>query len=155
MAEPGVAQRRGGGWKAAIGWLVLIVAVGGGAALALMRPNAVVAALPGTAKVYEALGHTVNIRGLRFDDVEYRWVRDQSAPALEISGSIRNITADPVAVPIVVFVLLDAEGGRVFKWAERVRRAPLPGGKASRFTARVPAPPQLVRKLRVRFAKHG
>ncbi|MEZ5775662.1 MAG: FxLYD domain-containing protein [Hyphomicrobiaceae bacterium] len=148
--------RRGGGRRAAgvlIGWLALVLALAGLIAFLVLGRVEVARALPGSASIYAALGMPVNVRGLVFHDVAYQWSADgKGRPALDISGEIENITDEPVKVPTVVFAFLDEEGLELFSWATPVRRSALPPGKRSRFQARIPAPPEAVHNLQVRFA---
>jgi hypothetical protein len=135
------------------GWLAILAAVGGVLVTAVLAPERMVRLLPGTAAIYAAMGVPVNVRGLEFSNLGYRWAGDNAGrPALEIAGEVTNITTEPLIVPTVVFALLDEDGLEIFHWATVIRRSALPPGKTTRFQARIPAPPEAVRGLQVHFA---
>lgn len=148
---PNQPRRRRG--TVLLGWLMLLASIGGIVAAVALAPSVVVQTLPGTARLYQAAGVKMNLRGLEIENVLYRWSRDsEGRPAVEVQGDIRNVTSQPVTVPTVVFVLIDRDGLEVFHWATDVRRSALGAGKTSRFQARIPSPPDVVRALQVHFA---
>ncbi len=153
FAEPALPGR-GSRMGVVLGWLALVAVLTGGAMFGLFGRETVVQVLPGAAPVYASLGMPVNRRGLEFRDVTYVWTVDgKGRPAIDVAGEIENVSAAPVMVPTVVFAFQDEEGLELFHWATPVRRSPLPPGKRSKFQARIPAPPEAVRNLQLRFAR--
>ncbi|MEM7213520.1 MAG: DUF3426 domain-containing protein, partial [Pseudomonadota bacterium] len=136
-----------------VGWFCIAVVITSVIGFAWLAPDTVVRALPGTAKLYAALGQTVNTRGLDFENVSYSWTQDGGRPALDVTGRIRNVSEVPQRVPTLVFVLLDEQGDELYNWASPVVRKPLAAGAETEFSARVPAPPEAAHHLRVRFAR--
>lgn len=120
---------------------------------AIFQRSRVVKAFPTTAGLYETIGLGVNLRGLEFQSVSYSWESDAGKVFLAVKGEIVNITSQNIDVPTVVFALRDRKGAELFHWAKNVVAVPLPAGRKTRFTARIPSPPETVRSLQVRFAK--
>lgn len=150
LSRGAVMSKRAGiiaGW-AGLGLGIAAVAIGFFAA-----PQAVVAALPGAARLYDRMGIAVNLRGLAFDNVTYNWIEQGGRPALDVTGEIVNLTGRAIEPPPVLFALRDGEAAEVFQWAARVRDEPLAAGERAEFSARIPSPPGAVRSLQVRFAR--
>ncbi len=137
----------------ALGWLFLLGGIAALGAASWLNPNEFVRLFPGTAGIYAAAGKHINIRGLDFVRVRYKWIDERGQPKLVVGGVIKNVTNQARPVPSLVFVLFDTEDREIYKWAAEIRNTPLPGGKSTRFAERVPAPPKLVRRLEVRFAR--
>ncbi len=112
-------------------------------------------AVPATANIYDRFGlGTAAAPGLEFAAVSQSWTVDAKArPALEIKGEVRNSSNDPLTVPTVVFALFDQDGLEIFNWATPIKSTKLASGKTTRFTVKIPAPPDAAKKLEVRFAK--
>lgn len=136
-----------------LGWFCLAALLGSFIGIVTLARETVVRTLPGAADFYSAIGHPVNIRGLDFENVSYDWTTDGGRPAIDVKGTIRNVSAIAMEVPTVVFVLLDDRGDELYNWASRVRDTPIEAGGQAMFEARVPAPPKAARRLRVRFAR--
>ena len=145
--------RRQGRASVMLGWLALIGVVGAAAASAVLAPPFVARTVPGGAALYQAAGIPLNTRGFTFDKVEYAWVHDEKGrPAMQVSGEVKNVTELSKKVPSVVFAFLDEEGLELFNWATPVKLSALPAGKTARFEVKIPAPPEAVDRLEVRFA---
>jgi predicted Zn finger-like uncharacterized protein len=152
--DGGDRPRRGGGALVLVGWLGLAGVIAGLLSLLYFARTEVVRALPGLAPVYAAAGLPVNVRGLEFRDISYKWGIDRKGRTrLTIAGKVINVSAEPRRVPSVAFVFLDAAEEELFNWATAIRDAPLAPGKTTSFEASVPAPPEAVANLQVRFAK--
>ncbi|MEL7542909.1 MAG: FxLYD domain-containing protein [Pseudomonadota bacterium] len=136
-----------------LGWFALATIIGVLAGIAVLAPDRVVATLPGTSSLYRAAGVDINLRGLDFAGVSYEWTRENGRSAIDVTGRIRNVSASEREVPTVVFVLFDKRGDELFTWARQVHNEPVAAGEEVSFSARIPAPPDATRKLRVRFAR--
>lgn len=146
-------ERSAGPVATGIAWALFVcLLLGLGWALYAYRTD-VVRALPGAAGAYARLHLPVNVRGLELSDASYKWQLDaHGRPTLAIAGSIRNITRSPQAVPSVVVAFLDEGGLELFDWASPVRMNSLPPGETTPFSVTVPAPPDAVRSVEIRFA---
>lgn len=147
----GRKRSRAGRAFVALCWLLLIGLLAMAGAGAALYPREVVRAVPGTAKFYAAIGRPVNVRGLDFGKIRYKWIVERGQPKLVVGGVIKNVTGETTRVPDLVFVLFDGNDKVLYKWAAQIRNTPLPGGKTTRFAERVPGPPELVRRVEVRF----
>ena len=139
---------------AGIGWVAFAAMLVGLGAFAWLDRVAVVRALPGSAAAYAMLGAQVNARGLEFSSVDAQWQTDGRGRAvLSLTGRVKNVTQQPQSVPTVVFAFEDQDGRELFDWATPVRASDLPPGETLPFTTVVPAPPDAVRNIEIRFAK--
>lgn len=138
---------------AAAGWLALCLILAAGLGVAYLMRVDVVRAMPGVARLYEAVGVPVNVRGLAFDNVSSEWTADGGRLYLEVRGEVVNITGASLRVPTVMFELRNGDGADIFQWAADVRAEPLGAGERARFTARIPAPPRAARSVQLRFAR--
>ena len=137
-----------------IAWVAFAAVLFGLGAFAWIDRVGVVRALPGAAAAYGLLGAPVNARGLEFSGVDAQWQIDgKGRPVLSLTGQVKNITREPQSVPTVVFAFLDEDGRELFDWATPVRINSLPAGETLPFTTVVPAPPEAVRNVEIRFAK--
>jgi Protein of unknown function (DUF3426) len=155
-AEDAVEENRpaGGGWVVTIGWVLFAGIVAGLMGFLYVGRTQVVRTLPGAAPIYASAGLPVNVRGLEFRNVSYKWGIDRKGrPAMTVAGTVVNITNQPQSVPSVAFVFLDATQAELFNWATPIRDTPLQPGKSTSFEARIPAPPDAVANLQLRFAK--
>ena len=138
----------------AFAWLAFLVAVAGLGTFAYFDRVGLVKALPGAAAGFAAFGAPVNVRGLEFSGIDTQWQIDgRGRPVLSLTGQVRNVTRISQGVPSVVFAFLDQDGRELFDWATPVRIDTLPPGEAMPFTTVVPAPPEAVRAVEIRFAK--
>lgn len=144
---------RSGRARVLAGWAALGVVIIGIGFVLFAAPEAVVRALPGTARLYAMMGIAVNLRGLAFDKVAYDWIDEGGRQALDVTGEIVNLTQNAIEPPPVLFALRDDKSAEVFQWAARVREQPLAAGERAEFSARIPSPPGAVRSLEVRFAR--
>jgi predicted Zn finger-like uncharacterized protein len=144
----GVTRRRGAlrEWALLVAGIALIV-VGG-----LSFREAVVRIAPATARVFEAVGLSVNVRGLDFLDVAYQRQYENGVTVLAIEGKVVNITDETQSVPKLRFGLRDGLRQELYHWYMKVTKAPLPPGEAVPFTARLASPPAEAYAVEVRFA---
>lgn len=153
-AERFDVESRGNRGATTLGWIAFVAAIAGFSALAYIDRQTVVRILPGSAAAYAAIGAPVNSRGLEFTGVDTQWQIDpRGRPVLSITGQVRNVTRQPLVVPSVVFAFLDSDGLELFDWATPVRASALSPGQTVPFTSIVPAPPDAVRNVEIRFAK--
>ena len=148
------AELRSSRIAAAIAWVAFLLVLAGLGALAYVERQVVVRALPGTAAAFAAMGAPVNVRGLEFSAVDSQWQVDpRGRPVLSLTGQVKNVSRESQKVPTVVFAFLDADGRELFDWATPVRLTSLAPGETMPFTTVVPAPPEAVRGVEIRFAK--
>ena len=148
------AELRGSRVAATVSWAVFACLVSGLAWLAWANGAAIVRGLPGSAALYAMLGQHVNVRGFEFSSVDAQWQTDRQGRAvLSLTGQVQNVTKQPLSVPTVVVAFLDDEGRELFDWATPMPASALPPGEIAPFTTVVPAPPNAVRGVEIRFAK--
>jgi predicted Zn finger-like uncharacterized protein len=111
----------------------------------------IVRKLPQTASFYALAGLPVNLRGLAFDAISTRTVRDDGTPVLVVEGNIINDTRKNVRVPQIRFVVRDAAAQEIYSWTASAARTSLPPGQAATFRTRLASPPPGAHDVVLRF----
>jgi hypothetical protein len=112
----------------------------------------VVMLAPATAPVYAALGLPVNLRQMDFENVVSRLTEEDGRQILVVEGEIRNLGQTPRAAPRMRLAVLDAQGNEIYTWTAAAQKSRLLAGEKASFRARLAAPPQDGRDVRVKFA---
>lgn len=147
--QKGKRKRRGAGSQAQLPALIIaLLAIV--ATLFAMR-NSIVKHAPQMASFYEALGVTVNLRGLAFTGVKLTRDTHDGVPVLVIEGSIVNATKNPVEVPRLRFALRNEAGSEVYSWTALPAQTAVLPGEALPFRSRLASPPNEARDVQVRF----
>lgn len=139
---------------AAAGWMALCLVLFGLGAVAVVQRASVVRAMPASAWAYETFGMPVNLRGLDFRDVAYSWETEAGQVVLEVHGDIVNVTDGAVEVPAVALGLRDGSGTEIYRWEDVVLDETLAPDARATFAVRIPAPPESVESVQVRFARN-
>ena len=125
----------------------LILLVGG---LALAR-DSVVRALPGTARLYAAVGVPVNLRGLEFRGVRPELVTEGDNRTLVIEGEVANVTRKGQDVPPIAVAVRNKTGQPLYSWTVDPPRERLEAGETLAFRSRLATPPVDGHDILVRF----
>ncbi len=148
--------RSGQGALLVAGWSLLGLFVVGVLAIFLLMPASVMAALPGSAHLYQALGiASAEQGGLGFEEVTYKWTRYQGQRMLQVEGQIVNFAEAEASVPNVLIALLDENGEKISEWMAPGSETNVGAKGRSEFATQIPSPPDTVRSFRVRFQKEG
>jgi len=135
-----------------VSWLTVLLIMSGALLFALSNPDKTARALPSTVGIYDALGIKTNSRGLEISDVKYDHTTFEGRPALNVSGSIKNITGGSIKVPSVIIELRDKDNLILFIWATRTKKSELAASAQTPFNVTIPAPTKLVKNLKIRFS---
>ena len=133
------------GWGGLALFLVLLFA------FVALAPRTVVAILPGAAGFYAAMGAPVSGGELDIQDVRHSWDMAGGGPVLNIDGQVVNLSDEKIEVPPIVISILDKEGKQISAFTTQV--SPVEGDANAPFTVSIPAPPQPIATLEVRFEK--
>lgn len=123
------------------------------ASLLILLRAPILAALPASAGFYAMLGllPAVAGAGLEIRDVAVRRSSDGGADVLIVSGTIANVAATPVALPILRATLYD-DAGETVRTADRAdESAALGEGETMSFEIRIADPPPDARRVGVTF----
>jgi len=130
-------------------WVAAVLA---GIVLALVYERApIVRAMPQMASLYSAIGLSVNLRGLVFEDVKTLADQQDGVPVLVMEGAIRNVTKEPVEVPRLRFALRNDAGVEIYTWTAQPERTVLAPGEREKFRTRLASPPAGSKTAHVRF----
>jgi predicted Zn finger-like uncharacterized protein len=155
MAAPlGDGPQRGGiDLVALVGWAVLLAVLAGVVYGAYAYRIEVVRAWPQAASLYEAVGITINTRGLEFRHVHYTREFDDGTHSLAVRGEILNVTDLPQTVPHIRVTLRDEAQNEIHSWTFPPPETVLDPGKSAGFTTRMTDPPVEARDMEVRFVE--
>ena len=129
----------------------IVLAIGLAGAAAFVMREQIVSRLPGSARLYAAIGYPVNLRGLDLVNVNVTRGVEKGMPVLAVTGEIVNISDATRPVPEIRFSLRNELSQEIYHWTGRAEAGELgPAGRA-RFLTRLAAPPAAARELQVRF----
>lgn len=121
-------------------------------ATAAALPQPVARLLPGTIPIYQKIGYDINIRGLKFADIQSQYVLADGVRVLAIRGRVINISGHDNPLPAIRISLHDANGKQVYHWKlANIAKKPLAPGQAKSFLTRVASPPKNAGLIRLRF----
>jgi hypoxanthine phosphoribosyltransferase len=112
----------------------------------------VVRLFPETARLYAAVGYTVNLRGLTFRNIVTELVQEGEARVLVIEGDIANAEERTISVPLISLSVQGDDGAQLYTWTSEPQRPKLAAGDLMRFRARLVSPPPQGKNVLVRFA---
>jgi hypothetical protein len=137
---------------AAIGWLLFVLVLGAGAALAYMSDQ-VMEEWPETKGVYAFLGFDVPPpgSGLRLSNVNSSRTTLEGVPALVVEGKITNTTPGRRVVPPLRGSLRDANDKELQSWTFSVPTPRLEGGETTPFRTEVRQPSAQATGLSIAF----
>ncbi|PTM40834.1 zinc-ribbon domain-containing protein [Bosea sp. 124] len=157
--RPGTRKVRPNGKKVRAGAVAVAAALSlaGVALLGLLvwQRDRAVGVAPQLASVFETLGFSVNVRGLRLSSVESGLVEDIAGRFLVVEGDVTNITKGNARVPPIEVAVKDAAGQTLYSWKTDPPRSELEPSVLMRFRARLAAPPVTGQSVLVRFAGAG
>jgi len=142
-------KRKSSKWTA-----VILVLLGFNVALIGAR-NEVVRYVPQTASLFAAIGLTVNLRHLTFEDVKITKEENDGVPVLIVEGTIASQSNKPVEVPRIRFAVRNATNQEIYAWTTRPGRSILEPGEKLPFRSRLASPPAEASDVMVRFANAG
>ncbi len=111
----------------------------------------VVRLLPQTASLYDAIGLSVNLRGLSLDDLSTDTEMHEGVPILVVRGKIVNVRGSMTEVPRLKLVLRDAAKREIYSWTVVPPVARLSAYQATEFSSRLASPPAGSKDVMVRF----
>ncbi len=107
---------------------------------------------PAAAPLYAAIGLNVNLRQMDIQGVVSKLTEEDGRKILVVEGDIRNLADSSLAAPRMRLAVLDSNGDEIYTWTAAPPKSRLLGGEKASFRARLAAPPQEGREVRVRFA---
>ncbi len=144
-------EPRYGGLALVAAWAVFLSLVSGIIlALVNFRDNIMVA-LPGTTRLYQAVGFDISDRRIDFGDVSYRWAVANGKPMVEVRGQLINRTNQQINVPRVKVNVLDAQTSDVMQALAPVRSEPLAAREVADFTLELVLPSRTVSQIELEF----
>lgn len=115
----------------------------------------VVELLPRTAGAYAAVGVPVNPTGLEFAQVKATPALYDGAPAITVTGVVRNVSDRTRTTPPLSVALLDEKGRRLSAAVIAAVHGPVRPGAVAKFATVLPDPNAKAADVDVRFARPG
>ena len=115
--------------------------------------DAVVAAVPQTAKYYETAGIETRNTGLKIENVVTSRGEKDGISQLIVRGEIANIADNTVPVPPIQLVMRGESESNLYEWTVAAAKRELKAGETSRFTAITKDYPEGAVNVEVTFAR--
>jgi len=112
----------------------------------------VVRFFPQTASLFAAVGLPVNLRNLKFENMQISKEAQEGLSFLVVEGTIVSISNRAVEVPRLRFAARDAAGQEVYTWTAMPGRSILGPGEKLDFRSRFVSPPESAVDVMVRFS---
>ena len=107
--------------------------------------------MPQTALLYRAIGLSVNLRGLTFENVRATQEASDGVPIAVVQGTISNISRTALEVPRLRFAVRNSAGSEVYAWTAVFSPSIVAPGEQLPFQSRLASPPSDGRDIVVRF----
>ena len=136
-----------------VGWLVLIMMLGGLAGGGYWYQAKIVEIWPPAGQLYEmlGLGPVVEQVGLTIRNVKWEHIRGDGKPVLVVLGEVANTSQTQRSVPRLLVVILDGRDRRLFRWTAATVKDKLDPGQVTKFSTQLAHPPEGARSLAVTF----
>lgn len=150
-AAPPPPRKSGG---LALGWLLLLLFVGGVAAGAWFGREQIVAQVPQMAELYALAGIPVGTAGqsLRIGDVNVDQAEVGGETVVTVRGVVTNISDRKQVVPMLRAQLTDQSGTVLTEWSFDPPRGELDAGASASFETQTRNPPEGAQNLSINFA---
>lgn len=145
-------RRQAGLRAAAIAWGGAGVTLAATASAAVAFHEDVAKVWPQAASAYAAFGMQVNTYGIEFGDLQVDRDYEGPTPVLVVSGTLRNLTAEPKGAPVLLFSLRDEGKAEVYRWMVSMEGEVLSPGGAAAFSTIIENPPIQAEELEATFA---
>ena len=136
-----------------VGWLVLIMMLGGLGGGGYWYQAKIVEIWPPAGQLYEmlGLGPVVEQVGLAIRNVKWEHIRRDGKPVLVVRGEVTNTSQTQRSVPRLLVVILDGRDRRLFRWTAATVKDKLDPGQVAKFLTQLANPPDGARSLAVTF----
>lgn len=120
---------------------------------ALTFPEQLVAAVPASIRLYDMVGHEVNVYGLEIRQVDVQHLMVDGRSVIAVKGQLANVSKTIRRIPWLRFGLRSAGGEEVYQWTLDTEVRPLRPDESTSFVTRLASPPEAARNLEIRFAR--
>ncbi|MGI9372089.1 MAG: zinc-ribbon domain-containing protein [Hyphomicrobiales bacterium] len=134
------------------GWCAYAACMTGLVVAAVMFPNHVTRALPGSIELYEKVGLDAGHSGLGLEKITTTSVLNGGTLIITVKGHVVNNTTFMRNIPPIELSLKRPDGTAVHAWKVKAEKKDLPAKGSFSFTTRLAAPPQTDGKVEIRFA---
>ena len=152
-ALPEHKEENTGGGHDLVGWLVLIMMLGGLGGGGYWYQAKIVEFWPPAGQLYEmlGLGPVAEQVGLAIRNVKWEHIRGDGKPVLVVRGEVTNTSQTQRSVPRLLVVILDGRDRRLFRWTAATVKDKLDPGQVTKFLTQLADPPDGARSLSVTF----
>ena len=134
-----------------LGWITLLIFLGGTLGAGWVFRNEIASLWPATADVYELAGDKINLRGVEFHKVRYEKQEVNGLPVLAIMGEVVNVSDEPRVLPRLRIGLRNENKKEIYHWTFALKERSLKPGQSVPFVTRLSSPPVETRDVEIRF----
>lgn len=134
-----------------LGWITLIIFLGGTLGAGWVFRNEIASLWPATADVYKLTGQDINLRGVEFHKVRYERQEVNDLPVLAIMGEVVNVSDEPRVLPRLRIGLRNEKKKEIYHWTFALKERSLKPGQSVPFVTRLSSPPVETRDVEIRF----
>ncbi len=133
-------------------WLVPLILIGLAALAAYHFRQKIVDQFPKSATLYKAVGVQVSAPGLILTPPSTHYAKIDGKRVLVVEGTVKNISQESKAVPMIALSLHNASGEALASWNVELEQARLSAGGSGDYRSQYPNPPLDGEELRSGFA---
>lgn len=139
--------------KSAVGWLILLLVIGGGGFSVYHFRQQIVEAWPPATRLYTELGIPLKApgQGLEIRNLNLSRARRDKGTSLVVAGEIANLTKQPIDVPMLRAALLDSQRHELQHWLFAAGHDRLLPGEVAAFETEVANPKQDATNISITF----
>ena len=139
-------------WNVMLIWLTPLLLLAALAFAAYVFRQDIVDRAPKSASLYQSLGIDVSGPGLSLSPPTARYAEIDGKAVLIVEGTIKNISDESLAIPMVTLSLHNSSGQEVAQWNVELERARLNSSETADYMSQYPTPPLDAVELRSRFS---
>jgi len=139
-------------WNVMMIWLIPLLLLCALAAGVYHFRQDIVNRLPKSASLYKTLGIEVSAPGLTLTPPVTRYAEIDGKAVLVVEGIVKNISNEPLSLPLVALSLHNSSGQQVAEWNVELETTNLEARASAKYLSQYPSPPLDAVELRSRFA---
>jgi predicted Zn finger-like uncharacterized protein len=136
---------------------VLLLLISGVASVAIFMKQKVMMWLPATQRLYAMIGMEPEVlgRGLQIVEPKPKKEVDGNDQILVVEGEIRNVSSEPIEVPLMRGALLNKQGKELHIWTFTAAKSRIKPGESAQYRTEFRNPPTDAESLDITFTRSG
>jgi Protein of unknown function (DUF3426) len=152
--KPAARKPRSGTAKV-VSLFVLVLLISGAASVAIFMKQKVMMWLPATQRLYAMVGMEPQVLGRGLQIVEPKPTKevDGNDQILVVEGEVRNVSSEPIDVPLMRGALLDKQGKELHIWTFTAAKSRIKPGETAQYRTEFRNPPTDAESLDITFTR--